>query len=78
MIIAYFDKDMNITHEECYNLENIEIDEWQLEMLARAILPDIQKFYENEENVRAFEEWQREQEQKETTRSRSRKRCKSS
>lgn len=68
VIIAHFDKDLNIINEECYNLENIEMDNWQIEMFARAILPDIQKYYENEENVRAFEAWQREQEQKLTTR----------
>ena len=64
VIIAHFDKDLNITHEEHYNLENVEMDDWQVEMFARAILPDIQKYYENEENVRAFEKWKCEQEPK--------------
>ena len=28
-----------------------------LESFARVILPDIYKFYESEENLRAYEEW---------------------
>ena len=28
-----------------------------LESFARVILPDIYKFYESEENIRAYEEW---------------------
>lgn len=62
--IIHFDKDYNITSKEFYNLENVVPDKWALDAFARAILPDIQKFYECEENVQAFEEWKKEQEKK--------------
>lgn len=52
VIIAYFDKDdkeMKITREECFNMDNFQMAEWQVESLARALLPEIRKYYETHE-----------------------------
>ena len=38
-----------------------------LESFARVILPDIYKFYESEENLRAYEEWLKTEEGQKTT-----------
>ena len=35
-----------------------------VEALARCLLPEIQKFFESEEGKREFEEWKKEQENK--------------
>ena len=59
--IIHFDKDYNITSEEFYNLENVVPDKWAMRAFADALLPKIQKFYEFEENVQAFEKWKEEQ-----------------
>ena len=59
--IIHFDKDYNITSEEFYNLENVVPDKWAMRAFADALLPKIQKFYECEENVQAFEKWKEEQ-----------------
>ena len=40
------------------------IPEHEIEALARCLLPEIQKFFESEEGNREFEEWKREQENK--------------
>jgi len=64
VIIAHFDKDYNITSEEYFNMENFKMADWQVKALARALLPSIRKHYENEENVRAFEEWQKKRAEK--------------
>ena len=39
-----------------YNMDNIFITDHAMKALARTLLPSIQKFYENEENRREFEE----------------------
>ena len=44
----------------------MEIPQFELERLARFLLPRILKFYENEENLKAFAEWL-EQKQKSTS-----------
>lgn len=59
--IVYFDADGIATGEENYNLDKVEPDPWALRGLAASLLPHIQEFYSYEENVRAFEAWQREQ-----------------
>ena len=59
--IVYFDADGIATGEENYNLDKVEPDPWALRGLAASLLPNIQEFYSHEENVRAFEAWQREQ-----------------
>ena len=40
------------------------IPEHEVEALARCLLPEIQKFFESEEGKREFEEWKKEQENK--------------
>jgi len=37
-----------------------EISEKQIEILARRLLPEIKKFFANEDIRKEFEEWQRE------------------
>lgn len=59
VMIIHFDKNGNTTSEERYNLENIRLEKWQVEALARTLLPAIQEFYSHEENVQKFEEWKK-------------------
>ena len=40
------------------------VPEHEIEALARCLLPKIQRFFESEEGKREFEEWKREQENK--------------
>lgn len=52
VIVAYFDKDdkeMKITREEHFNIDNFQMADWQVEALARALLPQIRKYYETHE-----------------------------
>ena len=44
-----------------HNLENIYLDPYGVEAIARTILPDIQAYYQTEEGNAAFEKWQAEQ-----------------
>ena len=39
------------------------VPKYELEILARAFLPDIITFYESEEGQRKFQEWKQEEEQ---------------
>ena len=39
------------------------VPKYELEILARAFLPDIIAFYESEEGQRKFQEWKQEEEQ---------------
>lgn len=43
------------------------IPEYAMESLARALLPEIRKFYECKENLAAFEKWKAEQEKLDKT-----------
>jgi len=38
-----------------------EIPDYQIEALARRLLPEIQKFFESDEGKREFEKWKTEQ-----------------
>ena len=38
--------------------QNIEISEKQIEILARRLLPEIRKFFADEEIQKEFKEWQ--------------------
>jgi len=58
--VIHFNKEGEVTKTEDYNLENIYIDKYRLEGLARALLPQIIEFYEDPANVAAFERWQAE------------------
>ena len=53
VIVARFDKDdkeMKITREEHYNLENFQLAEWQVNALARALLLSIHEYYQTHES----------------------------
>jgi hypothetical protein len=39
------------------------IPDYAIESLAKVLLPELKKFYENEENRKAFNKWKEEQEQ---------------
>lgn len=45
----------------------MDIPQFELERLARFLLPRILKFYENEENQKAFDEWLEQRNQRSTT-----------
>lgn len=45
----------------------MEIPQFELERLARFLLPRTLKFYENEENQKAFDEWLEHRNQRSTT-----------
>ena len=40
---------MKITREEHFNMDNFQMADWQVEALARALLPQIRKYYETHE-----------------------------
>ena len=60
-MIAHFNKDGEIVHEESHNMENVYLSPYAVEGIARSILPDIQAYYQTEEGQAAFEKWQAEQ-----------------
>ena len=45
-------------------VNNTNIPQHQIEMIARCIMPDILAFYESEEGQREFAEWKKQQEAK--------------
>ena len=45
------------------------IPDYQIEALARVLLPEIQRFFDSEEGKREFEEWKREKSEKEHSKS---------
>ena len=49
MIVVHFDDNFETTHTEEYNMENFELAEWQIESLARMLLPSIREYYSNPE-----------------------------
>ena len=48
-----------------FNMENYQPPDWAIEALARSLLPEIEKFYSDEENQRKYEEWKKQQDQSE-------------
>lgn len=56
-IIVHFDKDGQVTSTERYNLEYYRPPEWAVKAFARAILPDIQAFFEDPKNQAEYEKW---------------------
>ena len=54
--IIHFDKDGEITRTEDYNLENIKIPDYAYESIARALLPEIQEYFDSEEGRKALAE----------------------
>jgi len=47
-----------------FNLKNVKASDFDIRMLARTLYEGAQKFYEDPENVKAFEKWKREQNKK--------------
>ena len=43
-------------------INNTDIPQYQIEAIARCILPDILAFYESEEGQREFSEWKKQRE----------------
>lgn len=62
MVIAYFDKDHNITRTEEYNMQNFKPQQWQIDALARALLPRVREFFSHPENEARFQAWKAERE----------------
>ena len=46
-------------------INNTDIPQYQIEAIARCILPDILAFYESEEGQREFSEWKKQIEMEE-------------
>ena len=68
IIVVHFDpKTGEELSSEEYNMQNISLSSWQIESLARTLLPSIREFYSDPENVRKFEEWQAKREKEDTT-----------
>lgn len=59
--IIHFDKDGKVTHEEHRNMENLKISKLDIELFAKALMPDILEFFSTEEGQRAFAEYQKKQ-----------------
>lgn len=59
--VLQFNEDGRVVNEVSHNLENIYLDPYRVEAIARTILPDIQAYYQTEEGNAAFEKWQAEQ-----------------
>ena len=51
--------------KEKYNDYGTRIPKHEVEALARCLLPKIQAFFDSEEGKREFEEWKRQQAEKE-------------
>ena len=45
-------------------INNSDIPQYAIEIIARCLLPDIIAFFESEEGQREFAEWKRQQEEK--------------
>ena len=46
-------------------INNTDIPQYQIEAIARCILPDILAFYESKEGQREFSEWKKQREMEE-------------
>ena len=46
--------------------QDFQVSEKQIEILARRLLPEIKKFFANEDIRKEFEEWQRKQRDNDT------------
>ena len=59
--VLQFNEDGRVVNEVSHNLENIYLDPYAIEGIARSILPDIQAYFQTEEGQAEFEKWQAEQ-----------------
>lgn len=57
MTVVSFDSKGDIKESESFNLENVHISDFNMRMLARAIIPKVREFYSAPENVKRYEEW---------------------
>lgn len=60
MSIVHFGEDGIVTHRESYNLDNVHLDRYGAEAIARSILPDILVAVEDPGFQADFEKWQAE------------------
>ena len=64
--VIHFDpKTGEVPGKEHYNMENIRFEKYQIESLARALLPAIQAFYATEEGQRIKQQLDQEKAEKE-------------
>ena len=61
MIVVHFDDNFETTHTEEYNMENFELAEWQIESLARMLLPSIREYYKDPKHGTEANEWTKQQ-----------------
>ncbi len=61
MIVVHVDDNFETTYTEEYNMENFELAEWQIESLARILLPSIREYYRNPEYTDAVDERMKQQ-----------------
>lgn len=60
--VPYTVVDMDSGQTICkFNIKNVKPTDFDIRMLARTLSEAAQKFYKDPENVKAFEKWQREQ-----------------
>lgn len=57
MVVMHLNEKQEVTEVEEYNLDQVHIDDYALESLARCLLPDIIAFYEDPKNEAEFQEW---------------------
>lgn len=63
--IPYTIVDMDSGQTICkFNIKNVKPTDFDIRMLARTLSEAAQKFYEDPENMKAFEKWKSEQEHK--------------
>ena len=44
-----------------FNRQNVKASDFDMRMLARSLYQGVQKFYEDPENVKAYEKWKKDQ-----------------
>lgn len=66
MIIVHLDENFQTAHTEEYNMENFELSEWQIERLARILLPSICEYYKDPKHVQEANEWTKQQNEQST------------
>ena len=57
MMVVHFDENGETTQTEQYNMENFELAEWQIESLARILLPSICEYYNDSRHMQEAKEW---------------------
>lgn len=63
--VPYTVVDMDSGQTICkFNIKNVKASDFDMRMLARTLYEGAQKFYEDPENVKAFERWKSEQDKK--------------